>query len=216
MAYAMTKCGSLDNIVTYEFICDTITDMNAIDNKYKTIGTIAIVLSGESDTLEVYICGSDKQWSNLGAIGAGESTSSGGLSIYMCTQNEVSQGLPDIEDPDETTLYLVPASEESGNLYDEYIYVNNAWEKFGGARINLSGYVTVNNPTMTGAMSLNRRPDTTIGTNSVAIGIGNVASGNYSHAEGSGTEEKKKKSHTEGSGSKATGESTGHWGLCSC
>jgi len=35
----------------------------------------------------------------------------------------------------------VPASAESGNLYDEYVYVNDAWERFGGANINLSNYV---------------------------------------------------------------------------
>jgi hypothetical protein len=59
MAYAMTKQGSLDNCVTYEFICDTVTDMNAIENRYRTIGTVAIVLQG-SGGLEVYIAGSDK------------------------------------------------------------------------------------------------------------------------------------------------------------
>ena len=60
MAYAMTKQGSLDNCVTYEFVCDTVNDMNAIENKYRTIGTIAIVLKGSNDGLEVYISGSDK------------------------------------------------------------------------------------------------------------------------------------------------------------
>jgi len=60
MAYAMTKQGSLDNCITYEFICDTVADMNAIENRYRTIGTVAIVLSGESEGLEVYIAGSDK------------------------------------------------------------------------------------------------------------------------------------------------------------
>jgi hypothetical protein len=49
--------------------------------------------------------------------------------------------VPTVEDPDETSLYLVPASQESGNLYDEYVYVNNAWEKFGGGSVNLSNYV---------------------------------------------------------------------------
>jgi hypothetical protein len=59
MAYAMTKRGSLDNCVTYEFICDTIEDMNAIEDRYRTIGSIAIVLQGDNG-LEVYISGSDK------------------------------------------------------------------------------------------------------------------------------------------------------------
>jgi len=50
----------LDNAIVYEFVCDTIADMNAIEKKYKTIGSIAVVLNGESDGLEVYIAGSDR------------------------------------------------------------------------------------------------------------------------------------------------------------
>jgi hypothetical protein len=39
-------------------------------------------------------------------------------------------------------LYLVPAREESSNLYDEYVYVNGEWELFGGAPVSLEGMVT--------------------------------------------------------------------------
>ena len=132
MAYAMTKQGSLDNCITYEFICDALEDMNAIENRYRTIGSVAVVLQGESGGMEAYIAGSNKQWNNLGAMGAsGQDSAGGSLSIYICAQNEVSNGLPNIQDPDETTIYLVSAGNESGNLYEEYIYVNNAWEKFG-------------------------------------------------------------------------------------
>lgn len=141
MAYAMTKQGSLDNCITYEFMCDTIADMNAIENRYRTIGTVAIVLSGESG-MEVYIAGSNKQWNSLSSIGgetAGGNTA--GLVIHICTQNEVSNGLPDVELPDETTIYLVPAGNTTGNLYEEYIYVDDAWEKFGAASIDLSNYI---------------------------------------------------------------------------
>ena len=146
MAYAMTKQGSLDNCVTYEFICDAVEDMNAIEDRYRTIGSIAIVLQGASG-LEVYISGSDKQWNSLSSIGGGTAGNTAGLAIHICAQDEVSNGLPDIELPDETTIYLVPASDvSSGNLYDEYIYVDDEWEKFGsgGNNIDLSDYVTQN------------------------------------------------------------------------
>ena len=139
MAYAMTKQGSLDNCVTYEFICDTIEDMNAIENRYRTIGSIAIVLQGASG-LEVYISGSDKQWNSLSSIGS-SSSDTAGLSIYICAQDEVSNGVPDIEEPDETTVYLVAAGNTTGNLYEEYIYVDDTWEKFGAASIDLSNYI---------------------------------------------------------------------------
>jgi hypothetical protein len=60
--------------------------MNAIENRYRTLGSIAVVLSGESEGLEVYIAGSDKAWNNLGSMGAGSGDSAAaGLSIYICT-----------------------------------------------------------------------------------------------------------------------------------
>lgn len=133
MAYAMTKQGSLDNCVTYEFICDAVEDMNAIEDRYRTIGTVAIVLSGASG-LEVYIAGSDKQWNSLSGVGTAVSA---GLSIHICGQNEVENGLPNVREPDDTTIYLVPANDSSsGNLYDEYIYVAEAWEKFGSGGVS--------------------------------------------------------------------------------
>lgn len=142
MAYAMTKCGSQDNVITYEFICDTMSDMNAIENKYRTLGTVAIVLSGESEGLEVYIAGSNREWNSLSTAGASTDTGSS-LQIYICSQNEVDQGLPDVDDPTEDTIYLVPAGNTSGNLYEEYIWVDDAWEKFGAASIDLSNYATL-------------------------------------------------------------------------
>lgn len=210
MAYAMTKQGSLDNCVTYEFICDTLADMNAIENKYRTIGSVAVVLQGESG-MEAYIAGSDKQWNNLGTMGANgsgsgsnsEGTSS--LSIYICAQNEVSNGKPNIASPDENTIYLVSAGNESGNLYEEYIYVNNAWEKFGAASIDLSGYAPIANPIFTGNISLGRNTNYTNGTGSFACGYDVVATGNFAHAEGSATRATGDNSHAEGAETEADG-----------
>lgn len=144
MAYAMTKQGSRANTMTYEFMCDTIADMNLIENEYKTLGSIAIVLQGESDGLEVYICNSSLQWTALNTGSAqpsGGSSGNSSLSIHVCAQNEIDNGLPDIASPDENTIYLVPAGNTSGNLYEEYIYVDDDWEKFGAASIDLSNYI---------------------------------------------------------------------------
>lgn len=38
-------------------------------------------------------------------------------------------------------IYLVSHSHGTGDIYDEYIYVNNAFEKIGSTDIDLSGYV---------------------------------------------------------------------------
>ena len=65
MANIMTKRGTLDNIVTFEHICDTIADMNNIENAYVTLGSVCIVLKGESGGLEVYMADSNKNWNPL-------------------------------------------------------------------------------------------------------------------------------------------------------
>ena len=97
MAHIMTKRGSLDNEVTYELMCDTIADMANIESKYKTLGSVCIVLQGNSGELEVYIANSNKEWNPLTTIG-----SSGGgnasLDIHICTNDEIDSetSLPDI------------------------------------------------------------------------------------------------------------------------
>lgn len=43
---------------------------------------------------------------------------------------------------DQGTFYFVPNSQESGNnIYDEYVYINNAWEKIGTTEIDLTDYL---------------------------------------------------------------------------
>ena len=57
---------------------------------------------------------------------------------------EVVNTLPS-ENISDTVIYLVkptPESAEEGNLYEEFIYVNSAWEKLGTQKLDLSGYYT--------------------------------------------------------------------------
>ena len=82
----MTKRGSLDNVVTYEHICDTTADMDNINPNYITLGSTCIVLSGDdSDEMEVYIANSKKEWKPIatGMIGGGSNSGSGGTSGIM-------------------------------------------------------------------------------------------------------------------------------------
>ena len=54
----------------------------------------------------------------------------------------VVQTLP-TQDISTTTIYLVPKqTPETQDIYDEYIYVNNAWEHIGTTEIDLSNYYT--------------------------------------------------------------------------
>ena len=66
MAAIMTKRGSQDNVITYEFMCDTAADLATIEPKYITMGSVAIVIEGESG-LEVYMANSKKQWITISA-----------------------------------------------------------------------------------------------------------------------------------------------------
>lgn len=55
--------------------------------------------------------------------------------------------------PDASTIYLVPkSSTESGNYYDEYMYINGKWELIGNSKTDMTGFVkkqTYQNPALT-------------------------------------------------------------------
>lgn len=68
-----------------------------------------------------------------------------GASIHICSSEEYDSTtrVPTIQNPDEKTFYLVPSEDGiSPDLFVEWAYVNNAWEMFGSASIDLSNYVT--------------------------------------------------------------------------
>lgn len=56
-----SKRGQLDNVVTYEHICDTSSDLDSIKPEYINLGSVAIVLQGNSG-LEIYMATSNKEW----------------------------------------------------------------------------------------------------------------------------------------------------------
>ena len=145
MAAVMTKRGTQDNVVTYEHVCDTTADMAAINPQYINLGSICLVINGESGGLEVYIADSNKEWSAISvAAGGGGGGESGGLSIHICSANEYDSTTktPTITAPAADTIYLVPTSSTTGDLFSEWIYVDSAWERIGGTSIDLSQYAT--------------------------------------------------------------------------
>jgi len=64
------------------------------------------------------------------------------MKIHICAAAEYNSetGVPTIQNPDTQTFYLVPGGEGS-NLFIEWAYVDNAWERFGSADVDLSNYV---------------------------------------------------------------------------
>lgn len=53
---------------------------------------------------------------------------------------EVVDKLP--ETGEDNKIYLVPKEGSTGDVYNEYIWVNNAWELIGSTQIDLTGYAT--------------------------------------------------------------------------
>ena len=74
------------------------------------------------------------------------STSSVASSIASAIRNvhsfdvEVIQSLP-TQNIKEHTIYFIPKTGDTNDVYDEYIYVNNAWEMIGNTQIDFSNYV---------------------------------------------------------------------------
>ena len=74
------------------------------------------------------------------------------------------------------------------------------------ARSGLADKMDKVNPTGSGSLSLNRKANTTIGGNSVAIGSNATASGNVSYAEGVSTVASAPCSHAEGNSTSVSGK----------
>ena len=67
------------------------------------------------------------------------------MDIHICSASEYDSEtrIPTITSPDDKTFYLVPTEDgTSPDLFTEWVCVNNAWEMFGSASVDLSGYLT--------------------------------------------------------------------------
>lgn len=81
---------------------------------------------------------------------------------------------------------------------------SNNLVKSGGVYAELDSKAPKADPVFTGSISLGRKANTTVGTNSIATGTSVTASGNYSHAEGSNTTATHFASHAEGANTLAS------------
>ena len=221
----MSKRGNLDNVVTYEHICDTTADMQKIDSKYITLGSTCIVISGDTGGMEVYLANSNKTWSPLGMISGGSSGSS--ISILNIDDLDAN-GVPNLENPQTNLLYLAPT--DTG--YNQFVYVNNTWKNVGvdnanwTAQSGASGYVenkpsikagTGTNAIIEGNITNNKATKanahaegditTASGLGSHAEGSETTASANYSHAEGYRATASQLQAHAEGNHTVASGNS---------
>lgn len=70
---------------------------------------------------------------------------------------EIVNSLP-ITDIKDHTIYFVSKTGDAGDVYDEYMYINNTWELIGTTAVDLSGYVptsrTINNKALSSDITL--------------------------------------------------------------
>ena len=122
----------------YVVVCSS-TDTTHLHYPYTAQATKDVVaheLSAKQDTL---VSGTNiKTINNQSILGSGNLTID--LTIYR-----VVSSLP-ASDIDPNKIYLMLNPEGStNNAYDEYMYVNDGWEKIGqmGSNIDLTGYLTI-------------------------------------------------------------------------
>lgn len=62
--------------------------------------------------------------------------------VFLTTgKYDPETGIPTILGPQEGTLYLVPSGQASPDVWTEWLWTGEAWEKFGSSSIDLSNYV---------------------------------------------------------------------------
>lgn len=113
----MTKRGSLDNIVTYEHICDSNDDLNKIDKKYATLGSVAIILDKETEELSVYMADSDGVWH---LISTGDSGEGGGGITPTGTLDITDNGTYDVTQYAEANVNIAATSELENVILVQY------------------------------------------------------------------------------------------------
>ena len=134
-----------------------------------------------------------------------------GISFHICSVSEydATTRKPTISNPETNVFYLVPGEDASDpDLFVEWIYANNAWEMFGSASIDLSGYATKADTVLDTTLSRGRAANTTVGQMSFAFGYNVEASGVRSNATGSDTHATGNDSHAEGYSATAEGSYT--------
>ena len=183
---SITKTATSGNVDTY-----TINFTNGTDATFT-------VTNGESG---VYVGTSTPTNPNVNVWidPSGDPVNLSSIQIHVCTVDEydAQTGVPTIASPDAKTFYLVPGG-ETNNLYVEWIYLNNAWEQFGSASIDLSGYATKTDTVLETTLSRGRKAETTVGTGSFAFGSNVEASANYAYAVGTSTIASGSVAHAEG------------------
>ena len=116
MAHITSRRGTHDNVVTYEFICDTTADMTNIEQQYITLGSVCVVINGNIGNLEVYIANSNKEWVSIGQINGDPSTI-----------EELREMVDAIVESSAAAVEAISSAEEIVEDAQEYAEISEAW-----------------------------------------------------------------------------------------
>ena len=110
---------------------DTVYDDTAITNRVTTLENAGYITKSVSDLVNYYTKTETYTKAEVNAL----------VDTIPKFAIEVVNSLP-THDISTTTIYLVRDDSSTGDIYKEYIYVNNTWEILGTQRVDLSNYYT--------------------------------------------------------------------------
>jgi len=180
---------------------------------YSTLGSIAIVLEGESGGLEIYITNSDGEWLplNISAGGSGEGGSSNiDLSNYLL-KTDIAAWAKAAEKPTYTASEVGALSSSTiipdvSGFYTKPSGGIPASDLASGVIPNVSIYAPKASPVFTGSISMGRKSGSTVGSTSIAIGLDSEATGSSgANAMGWETHATGRSAHAEGQSTRAEG-----------
>lgn len=110
---------------------DTVYDDTAITNRVTTLENAGYITKSVSDLVNYYTKTETYTKAEVNTL----------VDTIPKFSIEVVNSLP-VTDISTTTIYLVRDDSSTGDIYKEYIYVNNTWEILGTQRVDLSNYYT--------------------------------------------------------------------------
>lgn len=129
----------LDNVYTKLEVNSMVNNLNAeVVTKAESVNGINHVNGNISLTLDDVPDGSNRKMAGL----ATETYVNSAIGNVNSFNVLVVQSLP-ASDIQQHTIYFVPKTpSENGDVYDEYMYINSAWEHIGTSETDLSSYYT--------------------------------------------------------------------------
>ena len=125
--------SALNNYYTKEEIDNkgylTSSNANSTDVTQNSFNTLQQIIENKANSADVYTKGeTDKAITDA-------------IANVKTTDFQTSDTLP-TENISTNTIYLISKEGNEGDVYEEYIYINNKWEKIGETTVDLSQYST--------------------------------------------------------------------------